>query len=131
MSKMNELSQVIDELIACGENLISTANNLKEFFSSTAEEESKAPIEETATPADNPVSSAVATTTPETEASIKTYEFADVRKAFLAKSNAEHTPQLKALITKYGASRLSDIKKDMYPALMADLEAIGCANTHA
>ena len=37
MSKMSELSQVLDEMIACGEGMIKAANTLKDIFSSTEE----------------------------------------------------------------------------------------------
>jgi hypothetical protein len=49
----------------------------------------------------------------------------DVRKAFSAKSHAGYTEQVKALIGKYGAAKLSAVKEEDYPALMADLEKIG------
>ena len=55
----------------------------------------------------------------------KTYAFADVRKAFSAKSHEGYTDQVKALISKYGAEKLSEVKESDYPALMADLEVIG------
>ena len=35
MSKMSELSQVLDEMIACGEGMIKAANAIKDIFSST------------------------------------------------------------------------------------------------
>ena len=34
MSKMSELSQVLDDLISCGEKMIQTANVLRECFTS-------------------------------------------------------------------------------------------------
>ena len=37
MSKMSELSQVLDDLICCGEQLIRTANAMKECFTEAAE----------------------------------------------------------------------------------------------
>ena len=37
MSKMSELSQVLNEMIACGEGMIKAANAIKEIFSSTEE----------------------------------------------------------------------------------------------
>lgn len=49
MSKMSELSQILDDLISCGEQLIQTANAIKECFTETAEsteefkKEAKAP----------------------------------------------------------------------------------------
>lgn len=59
------------------------------------------------------------------EPAAPTYTFVDVRKAFSAKSHAGYTSQVKELISKYGADRLSDVKEADYPALMADLEVIG------
>ena len=41
MSKMSELSQVLDEMIACGEGMIKAANTLKDIFSSTEEAPAK------------------------------------------------------------------------------------------
>ncbi len=37
MSKMSELSQALDEMIACGEGMIKAANAIKDIFSSTEE----------------------------------------------------------------------------------------------
>lgn len=118
MSKMSELSLVLDDMITCGENMIKAANALKEIFSSTTEETTAAPSVKTDKPAE-----------PAAESPAKTYEFTDVRKAFSAKSHDGYTEQVKALITKYGASKLSDIKKEDYPTLMSDLEVIGCHST--
>ena len=37
MSKMSELSQILDDLISCGEQLLQTANAIKECFTEPAE----------------------------------------------------------------------------------------------
>ena len=113
MSKMNELSQTLDELIACGESLIRVAQELKAVFTATTEDtvetqDTPAVVEQPTAPEPEPVR----------------YSFTDVRKASAEKSHAGFTAQVKALITKYGASRLSDVKEEDYPALMADLEVI-------
>ena len=42
MSRMSELSQVLDEMIAYGEGMIKAANALKDIFSSTEEAPTKA-----------------------------------------------------------------------------------------
>lgn len=115
MSKMSELSQVLDELVACGEGLIRTANAIREMFTDEPERQSKATAEPPR---------AEAAGTPQSEEP-KTYSFVDVRKAFSAKSHAGYTEQVKALIGKYGAAKLSAVKEEDYPALMADLEEIG------
>lgn len=104
MGKMSELSQVLSELATCGEELIRTANAIQKMFSGEVEPETqpaKAPTED-----------------------VKKYTFAEVRKAFSAKSHAGYTEQVRALIVHYGAERLSAVKEEDYPALMADLEAI-------
>lgn len=116
MSKMSELSQALDELIACGEGLIRTANAIRDMFTGEQEPEKKPDttaeppqVEETAAPqAEEP----------------RKYTFAEVRKAFSAKSHAGYTEQVKALIASYGADKLSAVKEQDYPRLMADLEAI-------
>ena len=35
MAKMNELSQVLDDLVSCGEGMIRAANALREIFSAS------------------------------------------------------------------------------------------------
>ena len=62
MSKMSELSQVLDELVACGEGLIHAANAIRDIFTSEPDERLK------------PVPSAE----PQTEEP-KKYTFMDVR----------------------------------------------------
>ena len=110
MSKMNELSQALDDLIACGEGLIRTANAIRGMFGAES-----APVPEPPTveaPAEPPAEQS------------KGYTFAEVRKAFSAKSHAGYTDQVKALIASFGADKLSAVKESDYPALMEALEAI-------
>ncbi len=113
MSKMSELSQVLDEMIACGEGLINAAQPIKASFSDTS-----AP-EETATHAPAEVAAEVPAAAAEKE-----YTFEDVRKAFSQKSHEGHTEAVRAIIAKFGAQKLSKIDKEFYPALMKELEAI-------
>lgn len=107
MSKMRELSQALDDMIACGEGLIRTANAIRDIFTAEPDEQSK-PAPSAKPQAEEP----------------KKYTFIDVRKAFSAKSHAGYTEQVKALITRYGAAKLSDVKEEYYPAIVADLEGI-------
>ena len=105
MNRMNELSQALEEMAACGEGLVRAANAIREILL----EGPPAKEEPPAAPREEPQ---------------KKYSFTDVRKAFSNKSHAGYTEQVKALITSYGADRLSAVKEEDYPALMADLEAI-------
>lgn len=59
-----------------------------------------------------------------TQAEAKVYTFVDVRKAMAAKSHEGFTEQVKALIAKFGVSKLSDVKETDYNALMDELEGI-------
>ena len=109
MSKMSELSRALDELVACGEGLIRTANAIREMFMGEPERQPEPAAEPAAEPpAEDP----------------KKYTFAEVRKAFSAKSHAGYTDQVKALIASYGADKLSAVKEEDYARLMEDLEAI-------
>ena len=108
MSKVNEMSQALDELTAAADSLMKVTSLLREIFSAAAAASVSVPDpqpEEEAVPA-------------------KSYTFADVRKAFAAKSHEGFTDQVRALISRYGADKLSGISESDYPALMKDLEAI-------
>lgn len=47
-----------------------------------------------------------------------------VRAVLAEKSRAGHTSEVKALLLKHGADRLSDIKPEKYAALLADAEVL-------
>lgn len=49
----------------------------------------------------------------------------DVRAVLAQKSRAGHTAQVRELLAKYGADRLSAVDPADYPALLADAEALG------
>ena len=102
MSKMSELSHVLDEMIACGEGMIKAANTLKDIFSST--EEAKA--EETPEP---------------------TYTKEDVRAVLASKSAAGYKKEVKELLEKYGAQQLKQVNPDDYAAILKEAEVIGNA----
>lgn len=51
----------------------------------------------------------------------------EVRTKLANLSRNGHTKEVKALLSKYGADKLSAIDKDMYEALLADAEGIGNA----
>lgn len=59
-----------------------------------------------------------------TDEPAKEYTLEDVRAALAEKSRAGKTDEVKALISKYGADRLSSIDPSNYAALMADAEVI-------
>lgn len=104
MGKMNELSQAIDELRRCGDALIGVADSLRDLFSGDDAEAEAQPTVEAAKPAPTPE---------------------QVRATLAEKSRGGYTAQVRELLVKHGAAKLSDIDPAEYPALMADAEGLG------
>lgn len=115
MSKMSELSMVIDEMIACGERMIKAATRLKELFSADTQPEEKA-LSKTQT---EPL--------PKEEAATKNYSKEDVRGILASKSSKGYGKEVKALLSKYGADKLSTLSPEHYAAVVAEAEVIGNA----
>ena len=115
MSKMSELSMVIDEMIACGEGMIKAAPKLKELFSADTQPEPKV-FSETKTEI-----------LPQEEPAAKTYSKEDVRGILASKSSKGYGKEVKALLSKYGADKLSTLSPEHYAAVVAEAEVIGNA----
>ena len=88
MSKMSELSQVLDEMIACGEGMINAANAIKAIFSSTEETPAK-----TETMPTKKANKAPETAKAE-EAPKPTYSKEDVRAVLASKSAAGYKKEI-------------------------------------
>lgn len=129
MSKMSELSMVIDEMItygegilkavqdltACGERMIMAAKKLKDLFSTDSLPETKAVT----------VTKAKALPVKEEQSETKNYSKEDVRGILSDKSASGYGKEVKALLSKYGADKLSALKPENYAAVAAEAEAIG------
>lgn len=98
MGKMNELSQLVNELNQCVKTLISISESLASMFSSQEE----APPEKT-----------------------KAITLEEVRAVLAEKSRAGHTAKVRELLEKYGATKLSEIEPSQYPSLLAEAEVLG------
>ncbi len=126
MSKMSELSMLLDTLIECGEKLTETARALKTFYSSEDEPsatqaKSKSSAQKSAAPeAKQPESK------PE-----KTYSKEEIRAMLAAKANEAdgiYKADVRNLVRKYGnGGSLTDVDPKDYAALAAEVEAIGNA----
>lgn len=119
MSKMSQLAAELDELRHCGEVLIGISDTLREMFS--GEETPKAQE----TPAEKPKGKAKAAKTAPAKEPEKRLTIADVRAVLAEKSRAGFTEEVKTLIAKHGADRLSEVPETEYAALLADAELIG------
>ena len=109
MSKISNLDLVLDEMITAGQKMIEAATALREMFSETSipEKSTEEPIKEEAV-----------------EPEIKKYTFQEVRGIMATLSGKGKKTEAKALLTKYGASRLSEVKEADYAALVAEAEVI-------
>jgi hypothetical protein len=99
MSKMSEMSATIEELRRCVTAISDAANWLAEQFSSDEPEPESAPAE--------PVLTLEA-----------------VRAVLANKSRAGFTAQIRSLLQKYGADKLSGVDPANYKALLADVEGL-------
>ena len=117
MSKMSELSAMIDNLISCGETLAKTGRALKEFYSGTDEEPAKP--EKKAKKAD-PV--------PKEEPAAKQYSKEDVRGILAKKANeadGKFKANVKAIVQKYGnGGSLTDVDAKDYADLVTEVEGL-------
>lgn len=117
MSKMSELAAEIAELKHCGEILIGISESLADLFSAPEEHTEKQTIKKTAAKKEEKPKE-----TPKQE---KILSLTDVRAVLAEKSRNGYTAEVKALLNKHGADKLSEIDPAEYLALLADAEAIG------
>ena len=113
-----------DTLIALAKSLDSVAYALHNFCVKTLEA-----LGESAHTADVQAVVAAATTAPSPavgshQSEAKPLKLEDVRAVMAEKSRQGKTEEIRALLEKYGANKLSEISPNDYAALLADAEAI-------
>ena len=99
MSKMSDMATTIEELRTAAAAINDAANWLAEMFGGTGETGPAAPTEPTLT-------------------------LEQVRAVLADKSRQGHTAEIRSLLQKYGASKLSGIDPVHYRALLADVEVL-------
>ena len=102
MSKMSDMAATIEELRNAAVTITDVANWLTEMFSTTADEAPDA-----AAPAEPQLT------------------LEQVRAVLADKSRKGHTAEIRALLQKYGAAKLSGIDPVHYEALVAEAEVLG------
>ena len=106
MSKMAEMAQTIEELKSAAASINAAADWLYQQFSGDGNE-------------------AQATEVPTKKESKPELKLEDVRAVLAEKSRAGHTTEVRSLLQKYGAEKLSAVDPANYEALMKDAEVIG------
>ena len=122
MSKMSELSLVLQELKSCGEILIGISESLTEMFSAADEPVQEVP-EEKPEPEKKKASAKKKDEAPVAEP-VKEYTFTEIRTILADKSKAGHTAAVKEILAKHGAEKLSEIKPEDYAAVIAEAEGL-------
>lgn len=118
MSKMNELSLTLDQLITTGEKIVVAAKEIAEcgtILIHTAKELQKV-FSETST------DKVEVKRLPE---QVVTYTKEDVRGMLAEKASAGYRAEVKELLNKYGASQLKQVDPSNYSALMEEAKVIG------
>lgn len=116
MSKMKLLLDVVSDLRSLADSLQAVADAVAQG----GQEQPDQTTEEK--PAQKPEKKNVAKQVEKPEPKPLTLE--QVRAALAEKSRAGHTAEVKALLIKHGADKLSDIDPAEYPALLADAEVL-------
>ena len=111
---------LVDELKKCGETLVGISEGLADMFSGEAEE--KQPAKKAA-----PKKKAAEEPKPEPKPEEKALSLEDVRAVCADKSRNGFTAEVKAVLTKYGADKLSGVDPAEYKALLAEVEVLGNA----
>ena len=128
MSKMSELSMQLDELKHCGEILIGISDSLREMFSGETEPEAEKPVKKAA--GRTKTAKAAKEAEPEVESpkeEKKPMTLEEVRTILAEKSRAGFTEEVKQIIGKHGANRLSEIDPADYEAVAVEAEVLGDA----
>ena len=109
MSKMSEIAMTIEELRSAAAAITDAANYLAQPFSgeeADKQQNSKVAVKKEAKPM---------------------LKLEDVRAVLSEKSRAGYTADVRELLQKYGASKLSQVDPANYEALLRDAEVIGNA----
>lgn len=105
MSKMSDMAQAIEELRGAAATINGIANWLTDAFSGNAEPEAE-------------------TSAAPTKESEPVLVFEDVRAILADKSREGFTAQIRELLQKYGASKLSEVDAKHYKVLIKDVEGL-------
>lgn len=119
MGKIKLLLDVVSDLRSLADSLQAVADVMvqNEPEADTAAEEKAEPEKKAET---KPAGKKKAAAEPEEQP----LTLEEVRAVLAEKSRAGHTAEVKALLTKHGADKLSDIDPAEYPALLADAEVL-------
>lgn len=116
---MNKVTELLDAVVGVINNVRNLADSLQVVADVLAEFKSAEEIKAV------PVAQIHAKATRPKKEETKVYELEDVRAVFAEKSQNGFTAEVKALISKYGGNRLSDIDPSKYAEIIKEVEVLG------
>ncbi len=122
MGKVKLLLDVVSDLRSLADSLQAVADAVAENDASAEMTTIKEPEEKGRTKA--AVKKITAKKSVKAEAEEKPLTLEEVRAMLAEKSRAGHTAEVKELLNKHGADKLSEIDPAEYPALLADAEVL-------
>lgn len=126
MGRMSELDSIVHGMRACGDSLVEAAGSMQGYLEAVkrcgeslvaASNELEAMFSTQQATAPEPVAQA------EPETRKATIE--DVRAVLLEKRRAGYTDAIKALLARYNANKLTEVKAESYASLLAAAKEIG------
>ena len=117
MSKINDVTAVIEKIGKCSESLVIISEQISFIAKTVAEilSELQKDSDKTAPRIEKK----------QEPAKEKTLSLTEVRKILADKSRAGFTAEIKQILIRHGAEKLSEIAPSEYAALVADVEVLG------
>lgn len=122
MGKVKLLLDVIEDMRSLADSLQAVADAMTQTEPSDVPEENTG--EKPKKAGGKKASKEAAETTPSPAPEEKPLTLEEVRMVLAEKSRAGHTAEVRALLVKHGAEKLSDIDPAKYPVLLADAEVL-------
>lgn len=114
MSRIKLLLEVVEDMRSLADSLQAVADALTQDAPDPEPKTDPKPVQSTAEPAPKPKLS-------------KTIKMEEIRAVLAEKSHDGLTAEVRALLQKYGADKLSAVDPQHYPTLLAEAEVLGNA----
>lgn len=118
---MSNVTAILDAAVSVITNIRSLADSLQALVDAMSENAAEKPAVKVSKPKKVAAREAPAESAPKEE---KPLELEDVRAVLADKSRKGHTAEVKALLNKHGADKLSEIDPAEYASLLADAEVL-------
>ena len=127
MSKTKDYSMTLDEIIEAGEELVASYKktaSTAEIILNAVKELKALFSENSVATTEKPEAKPLPDKTPDKKEEARTYSFTDVRGIMAGLSGQGKKAEARALLDKFGAKRLSDVKEEDYAALVHEAQVI-------